>query len=156
MSSFTAFNDLGIRVIIADDAPWYLLTDIARALGQAPTGTTIVARSLPAEEVSTTKLLGYPEKRSRTVVSEAGLFRLLLRNSGPAGTHLRDFICQDVLPSLRKSGRFVLPTQNKTLLKAHSRRSSAVWDTAAIEPAALLGLIRTDTASVVAREAART
>src|SRR5262249_11188522 len=40
------------------------------------------------------------------VVNEPGLYRLILRSNKPDAEKFQDWICREVLPSIRKTGRF--------------------------------------------------
>jgi prophage antirepressor-like protein len=89
--------------------------------------------------------LPYRGNPTRLIVSQAGLFRLLIRGHSEASTGFRDWLCATVLPALLRDQRYILPKSAK-MIKASPRRSFAQWDDAIGDPKTFLGLIQSDTA----------
>ena len=144
---------LGLRTIHREGTPWYFLSDVIAALGFAPTGVTIMSRSLPEAEVSTVEVPAYRGNPTRLIVSQAGLFRLLIRGHSDASSGFRDWLCATVLPALLRDQRYTLPKSTKKN-KAGPRRSFAQWDDAIGDPKAFLSLIQSDSAPASASDAA--
>jgi prophage antirepressor-like protein len=72
MSNAIDLNRLGLRTITREGAPWYFLSDVTAALGFAPTGVTIMSRSLPEAEVSTIEVPAYPATRRGSLSARRG------------------------------------------------------------------------------------
>ena len=94
-----------IRVVDIDGNPWFVTTDIARALGRS--SALHIRKSLADDEkgMIVVHTLGGPQ--SVGVVSESGLYRLLMRSNSPHARPFQDWIATEVLPSIRKNGIYV-------------------------------------------------
>lgn len=85
---------------------------------------------------------GVIQDREMTIVNESGLYSLIFQSRKPAAQDFRYWVTSDVLPSLRKYGRYVMPgskEQQKLDSKIakdnarnglrQSRSSSLAWTT---------------------------
>jgi prophage antirepressor-like protein len=68
--------------------------------------TDNVRRALDADEVKSVKLKGLAG-RALLLVSESGLYALILRSNKPAAKFFRKWVTGTVLPALRKDGMYV-------------------------------------------------
>lgn len=50
-----------------------------------------------------------PQTRHLILLTEAGLYRVLMLAGGPVACHFRDWLDSEVLPSLRRTGTYALP-----------------------------------------------
>jgi len=95
-----------IRVISIDGEPWWVLRDICSALGL--TTPSRVAERLDEDEVSQTHIIDKMGRSQRTaVVSESGLYAVILRSDKPKARDFRRWITHDVLPSIRRHGAYI-------------------------------------------------
>lgn len=141
---FSSPKDRGIRTLRHEGQLYYVLTDVVHALGHSPTSTTLVSRGIPAEDVSSTRLLGYDTKPSRILVTEAGFYHLLLSGRGEGAARLKRFVTEDVLPAIRQSGRYISPSSAKR--SAASGRDSTSWKAVLTDPITLFAMAREDIA----------
>lgn len=98
-----------VRVVTIDGALWFVSADVCRALGMALTsGTAQWTRNLPADEKGMTSIhtLGGPQ--TLAIVSESGLYRLLMRSDKPNARLFQDWAAKVVFPSIRKDGAYVM------------------------------------------------
>lgn len=99
-----AFNSSTIRVVTIQGEPWLVATDVCRVLGL--TNVSNAVRPLRADEVTL-----HPIKGQRglpmNVVSESGLYKLVLRSDKPEAKKFQDCVTRDVLPAIRKDGVYV-------------------------------------------------
>lgn len=99
------FEGHSIRVTGTPENPWWILSDICRALElEAPHRT--LAR-LKDDEHSTTVVedaLGRPQEM--TTINESGVYRLIFMSRKPAAERFRLWVFREVLPSIRKTGRY--------------------------------------------------
>lgn len=100
------FNTHKVRVVMRDGEPWFVAADVAAALGyrNAPDA----ARNLPDHQKSSTQIVrstsgGNPNV---TIISEGGLYRLVLRSRKPEAEAFTDWVTSEVLPSIRKTGGY--------------------------------------------------
>lgn len=100
-------NDRPFRIIDRDGEPWFVLADICRELdiGNASQAAT----SLDDDEKDTlinNEGIAGPQVRSMVVVSESGLYSLILRSRKPEAKTFKKWVTKEVLPSIRKNGGY--------------------------------------------------
>lgn len=98
------FNGYKIRIIVINGEPWWVLVDVAVVLGYRDAANA--ARLLRDHHKGThlVSTLGGPQEM--TVISEAGLYRLMMRSEQPDAELFQDWVTDVVLPSLRKTGSY--------------------------------------------------
>lgn len=92
------------------DNQWFVGTDVLEALGLT-TGTAKHYMRLDADEkvlVSRADLGLHPGK-PMTLISEPGLYRLIFRSRKPEAKRFVDWVCYEVLPSIRENGGYFTP-----------------------------------------------
>ncbi len=105
-----AFCQTPIRALKINGKPWFVAADLAEVLGFKTTaGAGWYARHLDPEERNTitltTGVRGNPQK---TIVSESGLYKLVMRSDKPEAKPFQDWVTKVVLPAIRKDGMFVM------------------------------------------------
>jgi prophage antirepressor-like protein len=92
-----------VRVIQDENGePWWVASDVCVVLELA--NTTEAIRSLDDDEKSTLRISeGGPE---RNIINESGLYRLLARSNKERARKFQRWLFHDVLPSIRKTGRY--------------------------------------------------
>ena len=94
-----------VRVVRAGGVPWFVATDVCRALTLRDEGSP--ARwtgAIPATEKGHTKLATPGGRQRFLTLSEAGLHALIERCSKPVAATFRDWMVSTVLPALRPVG----------------------------------------------------
>jgi len=98
-----------VRVVTIDGAPWFVGVDVCTTLGIDATG--VAYKRLPADEK--TKVcrahLGHAPGKPMVLLSESGLYKLIMRSDKPAATPFQEWVTREVLPSIRKTGGYMLP-----------------------------------------------
>ena len=95
-----------VRVVQIDGDPWFVAADVCKALGIKNAGNAY--RRLDADEVSTIRRTDV-EKRGGSalvLVSESGLYKLVMRSDKPQAKQFQDWVTRDVLPTIRKTGQY--------------------------------------------------
>lgn len=126
-----------VRIIERDDQPWFVAKDVLKALEIAQPTNQAIAK-LDEDEVTQTYLIDELGRSQKTyIVSESGLYALILRSDKPAAKVFRKWVTSEVLPSLRKDGFYaskLTPADRQILaleygLKAAKLRDDArYWD----------------------------
>lgn len=112
-----------IRVVELDGEPWFVASDLAKLLGYRDADAAV--RTLRPHH------RGYENVRTpggvqrMVVVSEAGLNRLLIKSNASNADQVQDWITDDVLPSVRKTGAYVSPAATPTQLDQLSEELEA-------------------------------
>lgn len=93
-----------IRTLNIDGEPWFVASDVCKALDIDPTST----RRLDDDEKNTLRLTqGIPGNPNVTVVNEPGLYTLVLGSRKPEAKAFKRWITHEVIPSIRKHGGYV-------------------------------------------------
>lgn len=93
-------------VMDESNEPWFCLADICKALGLRASD---VAPRLDKGVVSTHPLATKGGTQQATFVNEDGLYDVILDSRKPEAKKFRKWITSEVLPSIRKSGGYVVP-----------------------------------------------
>lgn len=106
------FEGHSVRTVIIDDRIWFVAKDVCNALQIAHTGSAI--RSLDHDErgVHLTHTLSGSQQMS--IINESGLYTLILRcrdavKPGTVPHRFRKWVTNEVLPAIRKTGRYQHP-----------------------------------------------
>ncbi len=108
MSAVTAFTFEGsheVRTMTRRGEPWFVLNDVCGALGIG--NSRMTADRLENDEkdgVSLTDAIG--RQQNTTIVNEPGLYRIIMRSDKPQARRFQKWVFTDVLPAIRKTGRY--------------------------------------------------
>jgi prophage antirepressor-like protein len=123
-----AFNDNELRHVLIDGEPWFVAIDILRCLGLDTTRRSSNAiRPLREDEKVAIKRGEYPEldagykAPTLSVVSESGLYKLIMRSDKPVAREFQDWVTREVLPAIRKTGGYLLNEDMRSTTVADSR-----------------------------------
>jgi prophage antirepressor-like protein len=91
--------------------PWFVAKDVCVALGyhvktNGDVNTTHAFRILNDDEVITH--LMSDKGRPSLLISESGLFKLVMRSDKPIAKRFQDWVTRDVLPAIRKDGAYIM------------------------------------------------
>ncbi len=101
-----------IRAILIDGEPWFVARDALAVLGL--TNITEALRSLDEDEFTTTEVVDATGRQQQMyLVSESGLYSLILRSRKVEAKAFKRWLTHDVLPTIRKTGRFELVPQHE-------------------------------------------
>lgn len=93
-----------IRVFVIDGEPWFALADVAAVLGYRDTHNA--SRILREIEKGTHSVSTPGGDQQISIVSEPGLYRLIMRSRRPAAEPFQDWVVAEVLPAIRKTGGY--------------------------------------------------
>jgi prophage antirepressor-like protein len=102
-----------VRTVWRDGAAWFVAVDVCRILGIANSSQAL--RRLDDDEKGvwnayTLPLISNDPKRDVAIVSESGLYALVLSSRKPAARKFRKWVTSEVLPALRTRGVYALPS----------------------------------------------
>lgn len=102
------FNDSEIRLIVRAGEPWFITADVARVLGYRDANNA--GRVLDEDEKGT-HVVSTPGGEQRvTIINESGLYALVLRSRKPEARKFAKWVTSEVLPAIRKTGKYERPT----------------------------------------------
>lgn len=97
-----------IRTVVIDGDPWFVAKDVCDILGT--TNPTMAMDGL--EEFERAKFnLG--RQGEANIISESGFYTLVLRSRKAIAKPFRIWVTSEVLPAIRKTGRYTLPDTDK-------------------------------------------
>jgi len=110
--SFAAFD---LRVILINDQPWFVATDVCTALGLTQPTNSI--RSLDDDEATLTTIKGRTPsggeiEKAVNIVNEAGLYCLIFKSRKPEAKTFKRWVTHEVLPAIRKTGGYQKPARS--------------------------------------------
>lgn len=102
------FNSEGVRVIRdANGAPWFHGKDVCDVLGYANSRDAL--NNLDPDDRNTVAVRdGKRGNPNQTFVNESGLYALIFGSQKPEAKAFKRWVTSEVLPALRKTGRYVL------------------------------------------------
>lgn len=109
VASFS-FDNFPVRAINKDGNIWFVAADVCAVLGL--TNITMALKSLDDDEaaLNNTEVSsenGVIQKREVNIINESGLYALILRSRKPEAKRFRKWVTSEVLPSIRKTGRYI-------------------------------------------------
>lgn len=138
MHSLTFFehDEFGrIRSVMVDGNPWFVAKDIASALGYADTDDAIRKHCKSLKMLKPGDSPGLTESpRGIGVIPESDLYRLIMRSKLDSAERFQVWVCDEVLPTIRKTGQYSLgaETEGEILVRianaylANERRLAAL------------------------------
>lgn len=97
-----------VRTIAIDGEPWFVLSDLCKVLNL---GTPARVRERLRDGVSQAHPIVDSMGRTQqaTIVSEAGMYAVILRSDKPEAGPFQDWVTGEVLPAIRKHGGYLTP-----------------------------------------------
>lgn len=111
MNSLSVFNfeNNQVRVITKNNEPWFVVKDLCKVLGISKQRDAI--SRLDEDERGSVKLDTLGGKQNLNIVSESGMYALVLTSRKQEAKPFRKWITSEVLPAIRKTGQYKLDTK---------------------------------------------
>ena len=115
MSNLQVFNyqNKNVRTVEKDGQIWFVAKDVCDVLEL--TNPTEAIKSLDDDEKNTLRISeGIQQNRGNpnvNIISESGLYTLVMRSNKPEAHKFRKWVTSEVLPTLRKTGSYSIPTR---------------------------------------------
>lgn len=93
-----------VRAVTIDGEPWFVAADICSALNLSNTAMAVTGLDDDEKGISTVDTRGGAQPL--TIISESGLYSLMLRSRKPEAKQFKRWLTHDVLPSIRKTGSY--------------------------------------------------
>lgn len=99
-----------VRTVQVNGEPWFVLSDVCKVLELSTPAR--VAERLEKDEVSQTHTIDRMGREQKTtIINESGLYTVILRSDKPQAKPFRKWVTSEVLPSIRKHGRYSVQSQ---------------------------------------------
>lgn len=104
-----------VRVAGTNEEPLFCAKDVATALGYSDTADAIQRHCKSGKKVF------YPHKNgmggtNMVYIPEKDVYRLIMRSNLPNAEQFQDWVCDEVLPSIRKHGGYLTPDKIEEVL----------------------------------------
>lgn len=116
MSALEVFHyaDFEVRTVSIDGEVWFVLADVCRVLEIANVGN--VSARLDEADIRQTDISSGGQRRAVTIVSESGMYEVVIRSDKPEARQFRWWVTHEVIPSIRRTGAYVVPETREQLL----------------------------------------
>lgn len=115
-----------VRTVQIDGEPWFAAVDLCKILGI--TDLTRAVKRLDEDERSHAQITTAGGPQMTVIVSEPGMYRLVLGSRSPHANNLRRWLTHDVLPSIRRHSMYAtaqVTEQSRLILDEHDKRMDA-------------------------------
>lgn len=99
-----SFESSSIRTLGDAISPLFVAADVAAILGYG--STKDATRILDDDEKQTVSIDTNGGKQSMTAVTESGLYAMIFKSKRPEAKRFRKWVTSEVLPAIRKTGRY--------------------------------------------------
>ena len=110
-----------LRTVEIDGVVWFVGKDVAEALGYSNTSKAIITHV--ADEDKIIKMLPNSQNGKTVgktyIINESGLYSLILSSKLPSAKDFKHWVTSEVLPSIRKTGGYVNPSQSDLFLDTY-------------------------------------
>lgn len=94
-----------VRTLVEGENIWFCLIDICKALGLR--NPRKVMTDLPKDVTNSYPLLTNGGLQNMTFVNESGLYRTIFKSRKEKALEFQDWVCSEVIPSIRKHGAYI-------------------------------------------------
>lgn len=113
--SIFKFEDAPVRTVLIDDEPWLVGKDVAEILGyENPTKAVKdhvdpEDRKMGVQNVTPSIIDSLGRKQYPTLINESGVYSLVFGSKVSKAKEFKRWVTSDVLPSIRKTGKYSAP-----------------------------------------------
>lgn len=100
------FEDNPVRVVMIAGDPWFVASDLAKALGYGQ--AAFMTRNLDDDEKGLHNVQTPSAPQEMTIISESGMYAAIFKSRKDEAQRFRKWVTAEVLPELRRSGRYVM------------------------------------------------
>lgn len=130
-----SFESSSIRTLGDAISPLFVAADVAAILGYG--STKDATRILDDDEKQTVSIDTNGGKQSMTAVTESGLYAMIFKSKRPEAKRFRKWVTSEVLPAIRKTGRYeaqetITPAEQRAIQREvaiHAHKTSSNYRT---------------------------
>lgn len=104
-----------IRTVTIDGEPWFVGKDVAEVLGYSNSRDAL-AKRVDEEDKGVAKCDTLGGMQDLTIINESGLYSLIFSSKLPNAKKFKHWVTSEVLPAIRKTGRYQMPKFSKEIL----------------------------------------
>ena len=119
IQTFTNTDFGSVRVVDINGDPWFVVVDVCKSL-DIGNPSQAISKLDDDEKVTLTTNEGHSGKlggaQMLNVISEAGLYSLILKSRKPEAKAFKRWITHEVIPSIRKHGAYMTPEKLREVI----------------------------------------
>lgn len=105
------FDYTEVRTLMIEDEPYFVGKDVAKALGYSRPSDAI-RDHVDAEDKLMRQFTVSGQNRNMSIINESGLYSLIFSSKLESAKRFKRWVTSEVLPTLRKTGRYIVNTTN--------------------------------------------
>jgi prophage antirepressor-like protein len=109
------FDNKYIRTIGTFDEPWFVAKDICDILEIKDNRAAL--RNISCKWKGEGEILTLGGVQNMTIINESGVYKLIMRSNKPNAEKFQEFVCEEILPSIRKTGSYTIDNKYKFILE---------------------------------------
>ena len=102
-----------VRVVMKGGEPWFVASDVAKALGYENPSRDVQRHCKKVNKITQTTDSVVPPL-TVLIIPESDVYRLVMRSNLPAATEFQDWICEELIPSIRRTGGYLATKPDDT------------------------------------------
>ena len=103
-----------VRTVELNGEPWFVLKDVCAVLGIG--NSRMVADRLDEDEKGVSQIDTPGGLQNVSIISESGLYNVILRSDKPEAKPFRKWVTSEVLPTIRRHGLYATPDTVEKML----------------------------------------
>jgi prophage antirepressor-like protein len=102
------FNSSTVRILLIDGKEWFIAKDIATLLGYSNTKKAVIEHTKKSRIMASFKRgnESLPLDPQTKLIPESDVWRLIIKSKLPEAERIEEWIFEEVLPSIRKTGSY--------------------------------------------------
>ena len=110
------FENNGIRSLLVNNEPYFVGNDIAKTLGYSNPRDALSKHVDQEDKIPDVAIHDGSQKRNMTIINESGVYSLVFGSKLPSAKRFKHWVTSEVLPQLRKTGKYAVRTDRQTEL----------------------------------------
>lgn len=120
------FENQNVRIVLLHGMPYFNAKDVCDVLEITNPSSSIAL--LDKDDIHSMEVIDrIGRKQKMNFVNESGLYQLILRSRKKEALDFKRWITHEVLPSIRKTGKYSIPEEMKKMSVKHRNALTAEW-----------------------------
>ncbi len=109
-----------VRIVEHNGEPWFVASDVAKALGYDNPANAVNVHCKKANKITLSPHSGGRKNTTFlppiqiNIIPESDVYRLVMRSNLPKAIEFQDWVCEEVIPAIRKSGGYMAAKPDDT------------------------------------------
>ena len=118
------FHDSDVRTVLIDDEVYFVGKDVAETLGYKDTKNALKQHVYDEDKMGWQITTPSRGNQTVTVINESGVYALVFGSKLPRAKEFKHWVTSEVLPSIRKTGGYKMPTTPEEMIDLLLQNSS--------------------------------